>query len=90
VACPEGITRSAVIELCHANGIACEERDLSLTEAYRADEMFCSGTMGELAAVTRVDGRLIGDGKPGAMTRRLSEMFATLTAREGTVVVKKE
>jgi len=90
VACPEGITRSAVLELCHANGIACEERDLSLTEAYRADEMFCSGTMGELAAVTRVDGRLIGDGKPGAMTRRLSELFAGLTAREGTVVVKKE
>ena len=42
--------------------IACEERDLSLAEAYRAAEMFCSGTMGELAAVTRVDGRMIGDG----------------------------
>ncbi len=90
VACPEGITRAAVIELCHANGIACEERDLSLTEAYRADEMFCSGTMGELAAVTRLDGRVIGNGKPGAMTRLLSELFAGLTAREGTVVVKKE
>ena len=90
VACPEGITRSAVLELCHANGIACEERDLSLTEAYRADEMFCSGTMGELAAVTSVDGRVIGDGKPGAMTRRLSDLFGKLTAREGTVVVKKE
>ncbi len=90
VACPEGITRSAVLELCHANGIACEERDLSLTEAYRADEMFCSGTMGELAAVTRLDGRVIGDGRPGAMTRRLSELFGKLTAREGTVVVPKE
>ena len=90
VACPEGITRSAVLELCYVNGIACEERDLSLTEAYRADEMFCSGPMGELSAVTRVDGRMIGDGKPGAMTRRLSELFAGLTAREGTVVVKKE
>jgi branched-chain amino acid aminotransferase len=90
VACPEGITRSAVLELCQANGIACEERDLSLTEAYRADEMFCSGTMGELAAVTRVDGRVIGDGMPGVMTRRLSELFGKLTAREGTVVVMKE
>jgi len=90
VACPEGITRAAVLELCHANGIACEERDLSLTEAYRADEMFCSGTMGELAAVTRLDGRVIGDGKPGVTTRRLSELFGQLTAREGTVVVKKE
>jgi branched-chain amino acid aminotransferase len=90
VACPEGITRAAVLELCHAHDIACEERDLSLTEAYRADELFCSGTMGELAAVTRVDGRLIGDGKPGAMTRRLSDLFGQLTAREGTVVVEKE
>jgi branched-chain amino acid aminotransferase len=90
VACPEGITRAAVLEICRDNAIPCEERDLSLTEAYRADEMFCSGTMGELAAVTRVDGRVIGDGKPGAMTRRLSELFGKLTAREGAVVVMKE
>jgi branched-chain amino acid aminotransferase len=89
VACPEGITRAAVLELCAANGIPCEERDLSLTEAYRADEMFCSGTMGELAAVTRVDGRVIGDGKPGPVTRRLSELFRELTSREGTVVVER-
>ena len=90
VACPEGITRSAVLEICRENAIPCEERDLSLTEAYRADEMFCSGTMGELAAVTRVDGRVIGDGQPGAMTRRLSDLFGKLTALEGTVVVQKE
>ena len=87
VACPEGITRSAVLELCRTAGIACEERDLSLTEVYRADEMFCSGTMGELAAVTRVDGRTIGDGRPGSVTARLSELFRELTRREGTVVV---
>jgi branched-chain amino acid aminotransferase len=90
VACPEGITRAAVLEICRDNAIPCEECDLSLTEAYRADEMFCSGTMGELAAVTRVDGRVIGDGKPGPMTQRLSELFGKLTAREGTVVVQKE
>jgi len=90
VACPEGITRAAVLEICRDNAIPCEERDLSLTDAYRADEMFCSGTMGELAAVTRVDGRVIGDGRPGAMTRRLSELFGKLTAREGTVVAQKE
>ncbi len=87
VACPEGITRAAVLELCAANGIPHGERDLSLTEVYRADEVFCTGTMGELAAVTRVDGRVIGDGQPGPMTRRLSELFAALTAREGTPVV---
>jgi branched-chain amino acid aminotransferase len=90
VACPEGITRGAVLELCCGNGIPCDERDLTLTEAYRADEMFCSGTMGELAAVTRVDGRVIGDGRPGPLTRRLSGLFRDMTGREGTLVVKKE
>jgi len=89
VACPEGITRAAVLEICRAYDIPCEERDLSLTEAYRADEMFCSGTMGELAAVTRVDGRVIGDGRPGPMTGRLTELFRALTAREGSVVLER-
>ena len=88
VACPEGITRGAVLELCAAHGIPSEERDLSLTEAYRADEMFCSGTMGELAAITRVDGRTVGDGRPGPVTRRLTELFRELTTREGTRVVQ--
>ena len=89
VACPEGITRAAVLELCAAHGIPCEERDLSLTEAYRADEMFCSGTMGELAAVTRVDGRVIGDGSPGPVTHRLSALFRDMTGREGTLVMRR-
>jgi branched-chain amino acid aminotransferase len=87
VACPEGVTRAAVIEICRENAIPCEERDLSLTEAYRADEIFCSGTIGEIAGVTRVDGRVIGDGRPGPVTRRLSELFRAMTARDGTLVV---
>jgi branched-chain amino acid aminotransferase len=87
VACPEGITRQAVLEICAAHGPPCIECDLSLTEVYRADEMFCTGTMGELAAVTRVDGREIGDGRPGPVTRRLSERFRELTSAEGTPVV---
>jgi branched-chain amino acid aminotransferase len=88
LACPEGITRAVVLELCRAHGILAEVADLSLTDVYRADEMFCTGTMGELASVTRVDGRTIGDGHPGAVTRRLSELFRDLTAREGVVVVE--
>jgi branched-chain amino acid aminotransferase len=87
VACPEGITRSTVIDLCRANDIGCEETDLTLAQAYGADEMFCTGTMGELAAVTKLDGRVIGDGKPGPTTQRLAELFRELTAREGTLVV---
>lgn len=86
VACPEGVTRGAVLELCQARDIPCDECDLTLTEVYRASEMFCSGTMGELAAVARVDGRLIGDGRPGPVTRRLSGLFRALTEREGTPV----
>ncbi len=90
VACPEGITRAAVLELCVANAIGHEETDLTLAQAYCADEMFCTGTMGELAAVTRLDGRQIGDGEPGPMTARLSALFRELTQREGTVVATKE
>lgn len=86
VACPEGITRAVVLELCERYRIPYEVTDLSLTEFYRADEVFCSGTMGELAAVTRIDGRAIGSGEPGPVAARLAELFRDLTAREGTVV----
>lgn len=86
VACPEGITRSVVLELCEKHQIQNEVCDLSLTEVYRADEVFCSGTMGELAAVTKVDGRTIGKGTPGPMTLRLTELFTELTKQEGVVV----
>src|SRR5262249_41024667 len=87
VACPEGITRAVVLEICRTEGIPHAERDLSLTEIYRADEMFCTGTMGELAAATKVDGRTIGNGQSGPMTRRLSERFAERTRSEGVQVV---
>ncbi len=87
VACPEGITRTVVLELCSANNIPHAERDLSLTEIYRADEMFCTGTMGELAAVTKVDGRTIADGEQGPMTRHLSELFAEKTRNEGEKIL---
>ena len=86
-ACPEGITRATVLELMSEHGISHEVRDLSLAEAYRADEAFCTGTMGELAAVTRIDGRVIGDGGVGLLTQRLSALFRELAGREGTVVV---
>jgi len=87
VACPEGITRETVLELCFAHEISCTEADLSLTDVYRADELFCTGTMGELAAVIAVDGRTIGVGGPGPMTARLSALFAERTAAEGVQVV---
>ena len=85
-ACPEGITRATVIELCRANDIPCAEEDLSLTEVYTADEVFTTGTMGELVPVLEVDGRRIGSGEAGRVTRRLTGLFRELTATQGTVV----
>jgi branched-chain amino acid aminotransferase len=87
VACPEGITRAVVLEICMQQQIACTERDLSLTEVYRAGEMFCTGTMGELAAVTKVDGRTIGSGQAGPITQRLSKLFAERTRTEGVRII---
>ncbi len=88
-ACPEGITRGAVIELCRGNGIEIAERDLSLTEVYRAAEVFCTGTMGELVPVLELDGRTIGHGRAGPVTERLRGLFREMVGREGTVVVQR-
>ena len=87
VACPEGITRATVIEICAAEKIRCVETDLSLDDVYGAHEMFCTGTMGELAGVLKVDSRQIGDGRIGPMTKRLSDLYAKRTAAEGVQVV---
>jgi len=88
VACPEGITRATVLEICTAEKIPCMETDLSLVDVYGADEMFCTGTMGELAGVIKVDDRIIGDGGVGLTTKRLSDLYAQRTATEGVQVVE--
>jgi len=88
VACPEGITRATILEICAAERIACTETDLTLDDVYRADEMFCTGTMGELAGVIKVDDRIIGDGRIGLMTKRLSVLYAQRTVLEGVEVVE--
>src|SRR5205085_2125800 len=88
VACPEGITRATVIEICAAAKMSCIETDLSPFDIYGADEIFCTGTMGELAGVIKVDNRIIGDGKVGPMTKRLSDLYAQRTATEGVRVVE--
>lgn len=75
IACPEGITRESVIELCARDGVRCREADFSLTHVYAADECFTTGTMGELAWVGTVDGRTIGDGSRGPVTAMLAERF---------------
>src|ERR1700731_282024 len=87
VACPEGITRATVMEICAAEKIRCVEADLSPVDVYSAEEVFCTGTMGELAGVVKIDSRQIGDGQIGPMTKRLSELYAKRTAKEGVPVV---
>jgi branched-chain amino acid aminotransferase len=87
IACPAGITRATVLEICAAEKIAHHEIDLTIEDFYRADEVFCTGTMGELAGVTTIDGRTISNGAIGPMTRRLSQLYARRTATEGVPVV---
>lgn len=81
--CPEGVTRAAVLKLCREHDIPARVANITLADVYRADEAFCTGTMGELAAVTRIDGRVIGSGETGALCARLSALYHDLTRREG-------
>jgi len=85
-ACPEGITRGAVLELAAAAGIEIAVGDYSLTQLYTADELFVTGTMGGIAPVISLDGRQVGDGSPGPVTLRLTKLLAELTASTGTQV----
>jgi branched-chain amino acid aminotransferase len=88
IACPEGVTRQTVIDLCHEHAIEIRIKDCTQAELYRADECFCTGTMGELACVTKVDGRTIGSGSIGPMTLQLTDLFKTLVKNTGTQVVQ--
>ena len=82
-ACPEGITRQTVLALCARHGIEHQIRDLTLTEFYRADEVFCTGTMGELAGVITIDGRPIGQEGAAQMTARLSALYLQEVEQSG-------
>lgn len=81
-ACLHGITRGYVIELAKANGIPCHEKDISLVELYSADEVFATGTMGELTPVREIDGREIESVTGSDMREQLSIfMFDSLAER---------
>jgi branched-chain amino acid aminotransferase len=78
--CLNGITRRKIIEICRANGIPVFERDFSLVDVYSADEAFVTGTFGGLTPAITIDGRTIGDGGVGEMTRRLRTLYLALIA----------
>lgn len=78
-----GITRMVVKEIAESLGIPFREQNLGYFDLYTADELVCSGTAAELAPITWVDGRVIGTGKVGPITRQLMATFHTVTDKEG-------
>jgi branched-chain amino acid aminotransferase len=82
-ACPEGITRATVLELARRHSIEHRIGDLSPAQLYAAQEVFCTGTMGEIAGVVTIDGRSIGSGRVGAQTLRIAQLYREHALAEG-------
>ena len=82
-ACLPGITRKMILGIARQNGIPASEKNLSITELYTADEAFTTGTMGELTPILEADGRTIGDGNCGELTRRLQKMHREYAFQHG-------
>lgn len=80
--CMNGITRQKVIDLCHANQIKIYERNYSLVHTYGADEAFLTGTFGAQTPVSEIDGRPLGDGQLGPITKRIRALYAELITKE--------
>lgn len=78
-----GITRDAVVDLARDSGIPFAEQPITLYEVYTADEMFLTGTAAEVIPVSKVDGRPIGNGRPGEITKRLLQRFHEITTTDG-------
>lgn len=85
-ACLPGITRARVIEIAEEMGLGCQEKNLSMTEMYTANEMFVTGTMGGLSWVKEVDGRLIGKGVKGAICQQLQAHYEATVDELGVVI----
>ncbi len=81
-----GITRNVVIQIIEELNIPFKETNIGIFDLYSADEVFVTGTAAEIAPVTIIDGREIGDGKPGRITKILMEKFREVTEREGVEI----
>jgi len=82
--CLPGLTRRMILDICRANDIPAQERNLSLSEVYTAAEVFTSGTMGELTPVLEADGRQIADGEVGELTKQLQQLHREFAFEHGT------
>ncbi len=80
--CMNGVTRAKVIEVCRANAIPVLEKNYSLYEAYGAEEAFLTGTFGAQTPVAAIDGKAIGDGTAGPVTRRIRALYEDLVSAE--------
>ena len=83
-----GITRGVVLELARENGLTVSEPDLTRYDLFNADECFLTGTGAEIIAAVKIDGRVIGDGKPGPVTGRLVGQYQALTQSTGEPIYK--
>ncbi len=81
--CLPGLTRQMIIDIAVENNVVALEKNLSLTELYCADEAFTSGTMGELTPILKADGRVIGDGQRGPVTKRFQDLHRQHAFRHG-------
>lgn len=82
----EGITRAVVLDLARGEGIPVREAPFTRHDVYTADECFLTGTAAEVIPVIEVDSRTVGTGRPGPVTRRLTELFRALTGTEGELI----
>jgi len=80
--CMNGITRTKMISLCEQNQIPCQQKNFSLFDVYGADEAFVTGTFGGLTPVTKIDGRIIGNGTYGPLSKCLSALYVALIKTE--------
>jgi len=83
-----GITRRTVIELAEESGLKVSEPNLTRYDLFNADECFLTGTGAEIVPVAKIDGRVIGTGKPGRVTRRLEDEYHALTKVSGEPIYK--
>ncbi|MBI1869640.1 MAG: branched-chain-amino-acid transaminase [Chlamydiae bacterium] len=86
----DGITRNAVMDLALPLGFEVSAQTLSRHDLYNADECFLTGTAAEVVPVVNIDGRVIGNGKPGSHTLAIAKAYKELTAREGVMVRKSK
>jgi branched-chain amino acid aminotransferase len=83
-----GITRQTVIELAQASGLKVSEPNLTRYDLFNADECFLTGTGAEIMPVVKIDGRIVGTGRPGKLTRALVEKYHALTNASGEPIYK--